>query len=288
MPLYEREVTTQTIVRYVSPDGFVVPLSGGPDSGKYNIWMGHEPGDLAFVDVKAIFDAAARQIGEEYVGETIDHAELEIPLFILDDGQGIDGIRLRREWFKRMCPRDRVGWLMVYTNVQGWRWVAVRRGYVKPAIQADPNTSGGLELDCMWIAEQPLARVADFADAWQNKNLTGKGSLILDAGPEYISWPQFTFRGPGTCTIRYLGNEVVHPKIAADETMLINTDEARPTVRAVTDAGVRRNLLPLIRGVKYRNPLPVGTPTRIDVEVTGGNANTTLYGVSSIRIEGLL
>ena len=282
------ELTKHTIVWYVSPDGVVVPLSGGPDAGRYGVWMGHGPTGLGHVEVKAIFDAAARQWGEEYVGETVDHAELEIPVFILQDHTGIDGLRMRREWFKRIVERRRVGWLMVYTNVTGWRWVAVRRGSIKPAIGADPAANGGLELDCVLIADQPLARVADSHDSWKNDQLTGQGSLLLEAGPEYHSWPQFVFRGPGTLRLRFQGNDVTHPPILADETLLINTDEARPTVRAVRDNGERRNLMPLLRGVKYTSPIPVGPASRVDFEITGGNANTEISGVSAIRIEGLL
>ena len=281
-------LTKHIIVWYISPDGVVIPLSGGQDAGRYNIWLGHEPENLAHVEVKALFDAAARQWGEEYVGETVDHAELELPMFILQDETGIDGLRMRREWFKRLVERGRVGWLAIYTNVTGWRWVAVRRGLIKPSIGSDPAANGGLELDVTLIVEQPLARVADSHDKWKNDQLTGKGSLVLNAGPEYYSWPQFTFRGPGTLRIRFEGNDVVHPPILADETLLINTDEARPTVRAIRDNGERRNLLPLLKGAKYRKPLPAGNATRVDFEVTGGNANTELAGFAAIRIEGLL
>ena len=282
-------LTEHTIVWYVSPDGVVVPLSGGPDAGKYDIWLGHEPTNLGHVEVKALFDAAARQWGEEYIGETVDHAELELPMFILiNPDTGINGLRLRREWFKRLVERRRVGWLAIFTNATGWRWVAVRRGFIKPAIQSDPAANGGLELDVMLIVEQPLARVADSHDSWKNDQLTGKGSLLLDPGPEYHSWPQFTFRGPGVVRVRFNGNDVTHPKILADETMLINTDEARPTVRAIRDNGEKRNLLPLIKGAKYLNPIEADTPTRIDFEVTGGNTKTEFAGNASIRIEGLL
>lgn len=282
------KLTTHTIVWYVSPDGVVIPLSGGPDAGRYQVWLGHEPENLGHVEVKALFDAAARQWGEEYIGETVDHAELELPMFILQDETGIDGLRVRREWFKRLVERKRVGWLAIYTNVTGWRWVAVRRGFIKPSIGSDPAANGGLELDVMLIVEQPLARVADSTDDWKNDQLTGSGSLMLNAGPEYESWPQFTFRGPGVLRVRYAGNDITHPAILADETLLINTDEARPTVRAIRDNGTKRNLLPLLKGAKYRTPLPVGVPTRVDLDLTGGNANSQVYGSAAIRIEGLL
>ncbi|AOE44368.1 minor tail protein [Gordonia phage Ghobes] len=282
-------LTTHTVVRYVSPDGEVLPLSGGPDAGKYQVWLGHDPVGLGHVETKALFDAAARQWGEEYVGETVDHQELELPLFVLTDHTGVDGLRRRREWLKKLFPRDRVGWLCVYTNVTGWRWLATRRGSLKPVLGADPNARGGLELELVLLVENPLARVADSNDSWRNTELTGKGSLLLYPGPEYHGWPQFTVRGPGRFRFKYLDNDVLFDfNVLATETLLVNTDEARPTVRGRTDAGVQRNLLPLVRGTKFRTPLPKDTPTRVDVTVTNGNANSAVYGVCAQQLEGLL
>ena len=77
---------------------------------------------------------------------------------------------------------------------------------------------------------------------------------------------------------------MLHPKLTAAETMLINTDEARPTVR--TTSG--RNLWPLMKGAKYRYPAPADEVTRVDIEVTGGTAASELWVICPWQIEGLL
>lgn len=285
--------TEQTIVRYVSPSGRQLTLSGGPDAGRYGVWAGQGPNGLGHVETKALFDAAARQVGEEYVGTTVDHQELELPLFVLRNNRtGINGLRQTREWLKTLFERERVGWLLVYTPVTGWRWLAVRRGYLKPALGADPNRQGGLHLELLLLVEKPYARQPDSTDEWTNEHLTGRGSLLLRAGPEVHSWPRFTFFGPGTATLRYGNNELTLPFASAGQQVLVNTDEARPTVRYKNADGTTANALPLLKGRKFRepvyaNPDPRAT-TRVDVEVTGGDVNTGLFGVCELQYEGLL
>lgn len=280
-------LTDHVIIDWVAASGERIRLSGAKSATELGAWLAAgNIGDLGYTDLKALFDAAARQWGETWTGSTLDHAEWDLPLFIL--GTSPDDFRRRVEHVKRLCRNDVAGWLMVYTNALGWRWVRARRGSLKPTLEFDPRKTSAANFDLTLLVDVPVPRVADDNDSWSNKNGTGRGTLALYPGDTWDGWPQFTFRGPGALTLSFAGNQVTHPPVLANETMLVNTDEARPTVRAVTDAGVRRNLWPLMKGKKYRNPIPAGEVTRVDISVTGGNTNTALYAVVPQAVEGLL
>ena len=279
----------QTILRYIAPTGTTLTLSGGPDAGRYGVWAGHDPNGLGSIEAKQLFDAAARRIGEEYVGTQVDHQEIELPIFILKNPKtGVNGVRHVREWLKTLFQRDQVGWLMCFTPVTGWRWLAVRRGYLKPMLGADPAKQGGLHLNLMLIVEDPLARVADSTDEWTNEDLSGSGSLVLHSGDEYDAWPRFSAFGPGTLRLRYGVNDMTFPNIPAGHELLINTDEARPTVRLKRPDGTFVNYLPLMKGKKFREPIFARQITRVDVSITGGNANSGVFGSCKIQHEGLM
>ncbi|QDP44134.1 minor tail protein [Gordonia phage JuJu] len=280
-------LTDHTIVEWISPKGERVRLSGAKKTAppELGAWLSTGGIDgIGHLDVKALFDAAARQWGEDYVGETLDHAELDVPLFIL--GANPDDFRRRVEHLRTLIRRHEVGWLAVYTNSTGWRWVAARLGYLKPTFPFDPSRTSAANYELMLIVEHPIPRAADHADSWKNTTNTGKGSVSIYPGPLWQAWPQFAFQGPGRLRLRYAGNDVDHPfTVLADETILINTDEARPTIRS---AKTGRNLWPLMKGRKYTHPVPEGEVTRVDITVTGGNTNTELWVICRQQYEGLL
>lgn len=274
-------LTTQTIVRYISPEGIQVPLSGGLIAGKDGIWLGEDPQGLAHVEVKAIFDAAARLWGEDYMGETIDHAELELPLFVF--GADTDEIRRRKEWFKSLCPRDEIGWLACYTNMTGWRWVATRMGSFKPAIKKDPNLTSGQAMDLVLLVERPMSQEAPSTDRY--KDLLGQrfANIYLNPGPDKYGWPSFAFRGPGQLTIRYEGQAIRFPHVWGNEEILIRTDEAKPTVRS----SLGRNLWPLMRGARFDKPIPRNRTTQIKIEVEYPLPGWEIFGWVERQHEGL-
>ncbi|GAC71035.1 hypothetical protein [Gordonia soli] len=280
-------LTDHTIVEWVAHTGERMRWSGAKQTAPPELgpWIDAEEMDgIGHVDIKALFSAAAREWGEEYIGGTLDHAELVLPMFIL--GADVDDFRRRVEHFKTQVRRERIGWLFVYTNVTGWRWVAARLGHFKPMYKIDPRKTRAAHFELMLIVEKPLARAADHAASWRNRTNTGRGSVPIYPGPLWQAWPQFAFRGPGRLRLRYAGNDVDHPfTVLANETILINTDEARPIIRSMTTG---RNLWPLMKGARYSNPVPDGEVTRVDITVTGGNTNTELWVVSAQQYEGLL
>lgn len=276
-------LTDHTIVELISPHGERVRLSGAKGGDELGAWLDVSgPDGLGHVDIDDIFDAAARQWGETKVGETMNHAELDLPLFIL--GSSPDDFRRRREHFKTIVRRHELGWLATYSNAVGWRWVGVKLGELKPLVPFDPRITRGAKFEMTLIVEAPLAREADYADSWDNETGTGKGSLSLYPGPEWDAWPQFVIQGPGEVTLSYAGNKIIHPAANAGEQILVNTDEARPTVRSSTG----RNLWPLMKGQKYRKPIPAGKVTTVQIEVKGGSRETQVYARCAWRHEGLL
>lgn len=281
-------LTDHTIIEWISPDGQRVRLSGAKSGDELGPWLSTGGIDgIGHVDIKAVFDAAARQWGEDIAGFTLDHAELDVPLFVL--GSSPDDLRRRVDHLKTLIRRDRMGWLAVYTNALGWRWVGAKLGHLKPVFPYDPRITSAADYELMLLVEKPLARAADHADSWQNTARRGKGTIAVYPGPTWEAWPQFIFQGPGMLRLKYAGNNVRHPPVVTNEVILINTDEARPTVRArnlVT--GKQRNLWPLMKGAKYRAPVPAGEVTRIDIEVIGGNASSELWVISAQQYEGLL
>lgn len=281
-------LTDHTIIEYISHTGARLRLSGAKPGTALGAWI--EAGDLegiAHIDLEAIFEGAARQWGQEYAGATLDHAELELPLFIL--GADVDDFRRRVDAFKQTVRRDRPGWLAVYTNATGWRWVGARLGSLKPALSYDPRITAAAHFELILLIEHPLARTADHIGRWSDLAGTGTGSIVAYPGPIWEAWPQFTFHGPGTLTLAYAGMDMPHPAITATEVMLINTDEARPTIRAFDETtGKHRNLWPLMKGRKYTAPLPAGEVTRIDITVDKPGPATQLLVVCPQHHEGLL
>ena len=276
-------------VSWVSPDGEHIPLSGWHRDDINGVWLGGEPKNLSTVATKAIFEAAARQRGETWVGETMDHNEIDLPLFILA-ADGPD-LRLRREHLKLAMPTSREGWLVVGSSVTGLRWVAARRREMVPLYAKDVDLSTGLRVDVVLSVDYPLARTANVDRQWNNTTgaATASGSVWVDPGPAFEAWAEFTFCGPGRPRIRYqnvdfdLGFDVL-----AGEKVIIVTDQARPTVRGITADGKRRNLLPLLKGKKFSAPILPGEVVRVDVSVTGASAATAMLASVPVSWEGLL
>lgn len=278
----------QTLVRYISPDGVALNLSGRPEAGREGVWIGQGPDGLGHVDVKPVFEAASRQIGERYVGETVDHLEIDLPIHILADTP--EAFRSKRRWVEDTIQRKRPGWLCAYTPSTGWLWLAVRKISMVPAYAQDPGPRAGATFDLLLAAEQPFAREPDDTDEWVNRSMTGRGELHLYPGPsEWVSWPQFILRGPGRFRMRWGGNDVTFPQIQADEWILVNTDESRTLIRSRDSRGIDRNLWPQMPpGTRIPNPLPPAQVSRVDVEVSGGNRDTSAWGTVAVRREGLV
>lgn len=278
----------QTLVRYISPTGQVLHLSGRPEAGREGVWLGQGPEGLGHVEVQAIFEAAARQLGERYVGERVDHGEIDLPLHIL--GDSADDFRRRRDWVESVITRFQPGWLVAYTPATGWKWIAVRKLSMKPAYTNDPGPKRGATFDLLLIAESPFAREPDATDEWINTSGSNRGQLHLYPGPgEWVAWPQFILRGPGRFRLRWSGNDVTFPAIGWDEWALVNSDEARPTIRGINDRGETRNLWPLMPpGSKIPYPIQPGAVTRVDIQVTGGVAQTSAWATVAVTREGLV
>ena len=276
-----------TVLRYMSPNGQVLQLAG-PGAGSEGVWLGDGPDGLGSVDVKAIFEAAARQYGETYVGETMDHLELDLPIHILGDSP--DDFRRKKSMVANTIERHRQGWLTTYTTADGWRWLAVRKLGMQPAYDTDPGPKRGATFDLLLVAESPLAREVNPSDEWVNKSGSGRGELHLYPGPgEWPSWAQFILRGPGRFRLRWAGNDIEFPQLAADEWALVNTDEARPTLRGRDARGRDTNLWPRMRpGVKIEHPLRPREVNRVDVTVWGGSAQSSAFGTVAVQHEGLV
>src|SRR5699024_2595708 len=197
---------------HIAPSGPVLHLSGRPEAGREGVWLGDGPDGLGSVEVTALFEAAARQMGETYVGETMDHGELDLPIHILADSP--DEFRRKKVWVSNLFERRRPGWLMSYTPAEGWHWLQVRKLSFEPEYGTDPGPKRGATFDLLLAAESPLAREADDTSEWINTSRSGKGQLHLFPGDgEWPAWPQFILRGPGTFRLRWAGNDVTFPPL---------------------------------------------------------------------------
>ena len=286
MTAMDRDVTW---VSWVSPDGEQIPLSGYARDGDCGVWLGGEPKNLSTVATKAIFEGGARQRGERWVGETMDHNEIDLPLFILGDSP--TDLRLRREHLKLAMPTGREGWLVVGSSVTGLRWVAARRREMVPLFTKDVDLASGLRVDVVVSVDYPLSRTPNVDRQWNNTSggSSVSGSVFIDPGPEFESWPEFTFLGPGRPRIRYQNVDFdLGFNVLAGEKVIIVTDQARPTVRGIAADGKRRNLLPLLKGKKFSAPVLPGDVVRVDFSVTGASAATALLASVPVSWEGLL
>lgn len=278
----------QTIIRYIAPSGPVLHLSGRPEAGREGVWLGDGPDGLGSVEVTALFEAAARQMGETYVGETMDHGELDLPIHILADSP--DEFRRKKVWVSNLFERRRPGWLVSYTPAEGWHWLQVRKLSFEPEYGTDPGPKRGATFDLLLAAESPLAREADDTSEWINTSRSGKGHLHLFPGDgEWPAWPQFILRGPGTFRLRWAGNDVTFPPLNSNEWALVNTDEARPMLRSRDSQGRDTNLWPRMKpGVRIDQPIPAREVTRVDVSVSGGAAQSSAWGTVPVLREGLV
>lgn len=273
----------ETLLWWVSPDGVVTPLSGNAGA---DLWLGEGPDGLAEVDVKTIWEAAARQLGETVAGHTMDHAEIDLPVFLFADDA--ETLRRRREHFEAQFDRFRPGWLCSYSAAWGWRWLGARLGGMKALRQRDHGRRCAYEI--VLLVESPLAREADDTAQWVNAAGSGRGQLHLYPGPsEWPAWPRFVLRGPGTFRLRWAGNDVTFPPLGVTEWALVNSDETRPTIRVRDAAGVERNAWPQMRaGQRIPYPVPAGEVTRVDVEVRGGLRTSGVWATVPVRREGLV
>lgn len=274
-----------TVVQWISPDGRVLPLHG---PAAREVFLGEGVDGVDGIDVDSLFEAAARQHGESWVGYRLDHAEIDLPITVVASGP--EELRTRCDYVEAQFERFRTGWLASYSSMRGWRWVQARRGSLRMDTDLDPHRSRHTTYELTLLVESPLAREADTTDEWLNTSRSGRGHLHLDPGPgEWPPWPQFILRGPGRFRLRWAGNDVEFPQIRADEWVLVNTDEARPMIRARDSRGVDRNLWPQMRpGVKVENPLRPREVNRVDVTVTGGSAQSSAWGTVAVQHEGLV
>lgn len=280
-----------TIVQYVSPDGVVVHLSGGRSAGAQGLVLGDGPEGLGHAEAAALFDKAARLVGEEYVATTYDKGSIDLPIHVF--GDTVEEFHRRRDWLRELFSRDRQGWLCVFTTL-GWRWIAVRRGKIKPGYNRDPAGAKGATLFVLLYADNPLARAADGdTREWKNESgLVATSHRALYPGREVNGWPKFTFSGPGLLQIRYDGIDgpvdLRFPMLFAGEVLKIDTEYGMQSLRAVSSTGGRRNLWPLISWSMEPSPIPAGVVTTVKFTVTGGSKASEFWATVPRYQEGLL
>lgn len=274
-----------TIVQWISPDGRVLPLHG---PAARDVFLGEGVEGLGSVDVDSLFEAAARQHGETWVGYRLDHGEIELPVTVL--AAGPEELRRRCDALEERFERFRPGWLASYSSARGWRWVQARRGSMRLDTGLDPHRGRFATYELLLTVESPLSREADDTAEWVNTAKSGKGQLHLYPGPgEWPGWPQFILRGPGRFRLRWAGNDVEFPMLSSGEWALVNTDEARPTLRGRDSQGRDTNLWPRMKpGVKIANPIRGREVTRVDISVSAGTAQSSAWGTVAVQREGLV
>lgn len=279
-----------TVLQYVSPDGVVLYLAGGALAGTQGFELGDGPDKLGHVDVNSVFEKSSRGVGERKIGDDYPHGEIDLPIQVR--GNSVDEYNRRRDWLRELMPRDRAGYLCAYTNALGWRWVATKRGAIRPALKRDPAGTNSQVFDCLLIAENPLARsVNDAPREWRNLSgaSTAGGSLNLYPGRELEAWPAFIFTGPGALRLKYAGNDVTLPALYAGEILRIDTTFGAQTLRAKTAAGgPGRNLWPLMKAQQFAEPIPPKVVTRVSFQVTGASSATRLWATVPRWQEGLV
>lgn len=274
-----------TVVRWVAPSGRLLPLHG---PGADHVWVGEGVDGLGHVDVESLFEAAAREHGESWVGYRMDHGEIDLPVHVTASGP--DELRRRCDYVEGLFERFRPGWLATYSTVRGWRFVQARRKSLKLVTDLDPHRSRHAAYELVLLVEAPLAREADQVSEWLNSSGSGRGQLHLYPGSgEWTSWAQFAVRGPGRVRLRWAGNDLTLPLLRSDEWALVNSDSARPTIVARDADGRDRNLWPeLPPGQRIPYPLPAREVTRVDASVSGGSVSTMVRGRCRVYREGLV
>lgn len=280
-----------TILHYVSPSGVVLYLAGGPLAGTQGFELGAGVEGLGHVNVERVFEKAARGVGERYVGEDYSHGEPDLPIRV--SGDTVDEYNRRRDWLRELIPRNRVGWLVGYTNSLGWRILAVRRGSITPAYTRDPAGTNSAVFDVLFVADNPLTRAPDHVPAeWENRTGAAKaaGALSLYPGRELEAWPVFIFTGPGVLHLKYAGNDVELPEVFAGELVRIDTTFGAQTLRAKRpgESGLGRNLWPLMQGQQFANPIPPGEVTRVSFTVSKATRATKLWAMTPRWQEGIV
>ena len=273
----------ETVVHWIAPSGRVLPIAG---FGHGDVWIGEGVDGLA-LPVNHIFEAGAREFGERVAGVTVDAAEYDFPLHVRAPDP--EALRIRCREVEGLFERFRKGWLATYSPSRGWRFVSARRGEMALVTELDPHRSIHAAYEVTLIVESPLAREADRTSVWVNGSGSGRGQLHLYPGDgEWTTWAMFEVRGPGRVRLRWCGNDVELPRLAAGEWALVNSDEARPTIIGRGADGVEKNLWPLMPpGQRIPFPLAKREVSRVDVSVTGGSRDTYVRGRCRVLHEGL-
>lgn len=277
--------TAATVVRWVAPSGRLLPLHG---PGADDVWLGEGVDGLGRIDVESLFEAAAREHGETWVGYRMDHGEIDLPVHVTASDPS--ALRRRCDHVEAMFERFRPGWLVTYSTVRGWRFVQARRKSLDLVTDLDPHRSRHAAYELTLLVEAPLAREADQVSEWSNTSRSGRGQIHLYPGSgEWTSWAQFAVRGPGAVRLRWAGNDLTLPRLVAGEWALVNSDSARPTIVARGADGRDRNLWPLLPpGQRIPYPLPAREVTRVDLSVVSGSSETLVRGRTRVYREGLV
>ena len=274
------------VVVWIAPDGRMLHLSGGPDEGREGVWLREGLDGVGFVDAAADFAKAAHQVGETITQITLDHGELDVPLYVLGSAEG--DMQAVREQVKTMFRRDRAGWLSMWTPVTGWRWIRCRLLTMKPALDSSPYEVKGVSLDLVLIAEDPRSEENPASSQWRNAGGSSHGSLTLWSGPEWVSWPTFVVSGPGSVELSMEGSTIRLPSLEVGERCLLQSDPARGVLRSVAADGSSRNRWPDVVGY-LANPIPADSVSHIGIRVvSGGSPETAVLGQSRIHREGLM
>lgn len=269
-----------SILHYVSPDGIVLYLAGGPLGGTQGFELGRGAAGLGDVSsTEDEWEPAANGKGEHWLGVSYKHGKIDLPIRV-SASTAVD-YRRRRDWMRQLLPRDRFGYLCAYGSGSGWSWLPVRRGSMVPAYGQDPAGANSAVFDVLLHADNPLARQMDDRPAdWANTNgsSTVSGRLRVYPGRELEAWPRFVFDGPGRLHLVYAGNDVELPDVLDGEQVQIDTTNGAQILRARRpgEPGPGRNLWPLMRGQQFAYPVPAGVVTRVAFTITGAGRSTRL------------
>lgn len=265
----------ETRVLYITPDGVLYHLYGGPHAGKQGVHLSEEFAGEHQWPFELLLSEGAYELGATV--ERVNVLKREINLNVVIGGEGFNAYQYQmadnRWWDGQDEKRD--GWLGIYTRFSGWRWIRVRPAATVDAGQTrDPLAWGNntATWPIKWLAQKPYYSKPSCHETWRNNagvhgafgdilgfvetwgiqlagalGLTelntklyavGEGVVTLPNRGDLESHPQFLVSAPGKAWVEdgVTGRMVELPYLAeSDGYVLVDTDPRERTLTASKD-----------------------------------------------------
>lgn len=234
-----------TRVLYISPDGVMFHLYGGPNAGRQGVHLAEDfAGDYLW-PFELLLTEGAYELGATIERVNVLKREITLHITIGNHKPPLTNYQYRmaenRWWDGQDENRD--GWLGIYTRFSGWRWLKVRpaktvaTGQTRDPVAFDNNVA---TYEVSWIAQRPYYTKPSLFTTWKAADTPGvlEARVPMANRGDIKSHVQYLVSGAGTVSVQdgNSGRMVQLPPITKnDGYVLVDTDPNARTLTATND-----------------------------------------------------